>query len=223
MEDDPYRLLGVPPDADLRQIRAAYRRAALACHPDNRPADRQQAEEAFRALTDAYRVAARAAQARARAGPPPAVSPEQMNGEEPGWPFLTIADDSPAAVHVRRRPGARKESFPAVNENRAFACAWMVAVALAVAAAASCSLAVFGAPGEFRRAAGAGENALLVGMMLLVYGGILAGTIGLLLASRRIVWLVFRPWLTRRALPDEQHRDQLPPPANPKFPPTPDA
>jgi hypothetical protein len=41
---DLYALLGISPEADTQEIRRAYRRAALTCHPDKHPNDREAAE-----------------------------------------------------------------------------------------------------------------------------------------------------------------------------------
>lgn len=52
-----YDVLGVSVDATPEQIKDAYRRGALACHPDVAPADeRTTAEAAFRRLSEAYRT-----------------------------------------------------------------------------------------------------------------------------------------------------------------------
>ncbi len=52
---NPYDVLGVPRDADLDEIKRAYRRLAMECHPDRNPGDRA-AEERFKDLTIAYEV-----------------------------------------------------------------------------------------------------------------------------------------------------------------------
>ena len=54
---DFYSLLGVKPDADAEQIKAAYRREALKWHPD-RHAEKEKAaaEERFKLLSQAYQV-----------------------------------------------------------------------------------------------------------------------------------------------------------------------
>jgi curved DNA-binding protein CbpA len=52
---DPYSLLQVSPSADEKAVRAAYRRLAKDCHPDLHPGD-LQAEERFKALTQAYHI-----------------------------------------------------------------------------------------------------------------------------------------------------------------------
>lgn len=52
---DYYAVLGVAKTADSEEIRRAYRRASLACHPDRFPDDPDKAAE-FRRVTEAYEV-----------------------------------------------------------------------------------------------------------------------------------------------------------------------
>lgn len=53
--EDYYRLLAVAPDAPLDDIKRAYRRLALRCHPDHNPDD-PEAEARFKEITLAYGV-----------------------------------------------------------------------------------------------------------------------------------------------------------------------
>lgn len=52
---DVYQLLDIPPDADEKIIKKAYRKKALACHPDKNP-DNPRAAEEFHTLSDAYEL-----------------------------------------------------------------------------------------------------------------------------------------------------------------------
>jgi molecular chaperone DnaJ len=52
---DHYAVLGVPPDAPQDEIKKAYRRLALATHPDRHPGD-PDAESRFRNISTAYTV-----------------------------------------------------------------------------------------------------------------------------------------------------------------------
>ena len=53
MAEDPYKVLGVKPDASEEDIRKAYRELAKKLHPDLNPGDRA-AEERFKQVTAAY-------------------------------------------------------------------------------------------------------------------------------------------------------------------------
>ena len=53
MADDPYRVLGVAPDASDGEIKRAYRKLARQYHPDRNPGD-AAAEERFKAIQAAY-------------------------------------------------------------------------------------------------------------------------------------------------------------------------
>ena len=54
---DYYEVLDVPRTADNQQIKSAYRRLALECHPDRNPGNKQ-AEERFKEAAEAYSVLA---------------------------------------------------------------------------------------------------------------------------------------------------------------------
>ena len=54
---DYYEVLGVSRSADAEEIKKAYRKAALAHHPDRNPGDKK-AEEKFKEATEAYQILA---------------------------------------------------------------------------------------------------------------------------------------------------------------------
>jgi curved DNA-binding protein CbpA len=62
--EDYYGILGCTPDASPDEIRRAYRRRALECHPDRNPGD-PGAEERFKRLSEAYAVLTDPARRRA--------------------------------------------------------------------------------------------------------------------------------------------------------------
>ena len=54
---DYYEILGVPRDADAKKIKAAYRKLARKWHPDlHSEKDKEQAEEKFKEINEAYEV-----------------------------------------------------------------------------------------------------------------------------------------------------------------------
>lgn len=52
---DYYTVLGIAPTATTDEIRAAYRKLALQCHPDRNPGDKD-AEERFKSISAAYDI-----------------------------------------------------------------------------------------------------------------------------------------------------------------------
>ena len=55
MFDDPYKVLGLTPDATDEQVKLAYRRLAKKYHPDMNPGDKE-AEAKFKEANEAYAV-----------------------------------------------------------------------------------------------------------------------------------------------------------------------
>lgn len=53
MMDDPYKILGVSPDASDEEIKRAYRRLAKQYHPDRNPGDKEVAKK-MQQVNDAY-------------------------------------------------------------------------------------------------------------------------------------------------------------------------
>jgi len=53
MIDDPYKVLGVSPDASDEEIKKAYRKLAMKYHPDRNPGDREAAKK-MQEINEAY-------------------------------------------------------------------------------------------------------------------------------------------------------------------------
>lgn len=125
--DNPYHVLGVPPDASQRAIKRAFRKRALECHPDRAAAGEEAASteefvrvrEAFDVLSDPAsrrrydeRRAARRRRSRRRAHPPNGAAPSASNGRSSSrWRRAQRKGrehaDRRARRYARRREGGR--------------------------------------------------------------------------------------------------------------------
>lgn len=56
MSDDYYEVLGVPRTATEEDIKKGYRKQALRWHPDKNPNNKEQAEERFKQVSEAYEI-----------------------------------------------------------------------------------------------------------------------------------------------------------------------
>src|SRR5512134_2054025 len=54
-KEDYYRVLGVDRDATKDDLKKAYRKLALQCHPDRNPGDKD-AERRFKEINEAYEI-----------------------------------------------------------------------------------------------------------------------------------------------------------------------
>jgi len=56
MAKDYYQILGVPRNASEEEIKKAYRKLAMQCHPDRNPGKEKWANEKFKEINEAYGV-----------------------------------------------------------------------------------------------------------------------------------------------------------------------
>ena len=56
MGKDYYKILGVPKDANEKQIKKGYRNLAMKWHPDKNPDKKEEAEQKFKEVAEAYEV-----------------------------------------------------------------------------------------------------------------------------------------------------------------------
>ena len=202
MPEDPYKVLGLSPDASPEEVRLAYRGAVLRYHPDLCAEEPGEAARKFAEIIGAYRRIRRRLAAR-----------EAGEGDGPGEQTFSPQDftewhwTAPDAEGNSRLPELRKRSLPTVDENRVFVYLWLLATALGVVAALFSVALICPSKGE-RGAAGLAVFAVPVG----VYSAVVAGTIIALLASRRVVWLIVQVVVRlRRALPGPPRDAELPP------------
>lgn len=53
---DPYRILGIKPNATEKEIKEAYRKQCLRYHPDRNPSNKEDSEKKFKEMSEAYRM-----------------------------------------------------------------------------------------------------------------------------------------------------------------------
>src|SRR3990172_3002918 len=101
---DYYKLLGVPRDAEEKEIKKAYRKLAVKYHPDKNPGD-NQAEERFKEINEAYEVLGDSAKRakydqlgqsyqawQRRGGQPGGFDWSQWTGRAPGGVRVEVGD-----------------------------------------------------------------------------------------------------------------------------------
>ncbi len=197
--DDPYDILGVPRDADLHAVRVAYRQAVLRYHPDSRPADPKAAARMFHRLTWAYRLVSQRLEsspgspgpAGARAYQPWELSRMHSGEDEVGASGFEERPDRPEAGQVRWHQRATRARF---DETRLFVLAWVAAMALGMLG--------FALTLHWVQASRRAVPAWAWAAPLVLYVGAVGATLGGIVASRRVVWIVRKlgHW-ARRALP----------------------
>jgi len=90
---DYYQTLGIDPQADSKTIRAAYKRLAMAFHPDRNPGNRE-AEERFKVVNEAYHT----------------LSDPLKKERYDAWVFPPLPEEvyvPPAVQYVRRKASAK--------------------------------------------------------------------------------------------------------------------
>ena len=204
-EADAFRILGVPRDAELEEIRAAYHRAALRCHPDTNPADPDEAARMFARITEAYRDCLRSHRFRRPLGdrqPAGRVSPQEFAAREAERMAAMVDYMEAMGAGRARQQGWRKVSRPRLDETRAFVFLWPLGVILALGV----SILTAGRLGDGLE--GDAGVAIFMGVYLLVYAVSLVSIIVGLLLTREVVILALQVigYCARRALPGPDPR-----------------
>ena len=197
-------VLGIAPAASVEEIRRAYRKAALKCHPDRCPDD-PAAVKRFRKITEAYRAAMRS---RRRGCRDHKFTPQELamkDWKKPTAGFVAVKPGDGMAW--LERLGGRKLALPTINENAFFVCFWVVAVVL--------TLVVVRLLGEFLLADRSWESLSVLDIVifaaapLATYAAAVAATIIVIVLTRQIVYLAIQlrlGWM--RALPGPRKDSQ---------------
>jgi len=197
----PYDILGISHEADLEQIRLAYRRGALKYHPDNYQGDPVEAEEMFRELARAYKAALRSYI------PKPedhddgkAFSPAEIARMESKWHSFAIDgsyEQEPTSDWSRHQGVTKSRSIPTVDENKVFVCFWIFATVLGFVVAFSAG--AFGMLGNIEGDMEFSDVLVLEGLAILTFAAVVAGTIIAIVLTRKTIWLTLQ--LGARLLP----------------------
>lgn len=212
-EVDYCEVLGVAPDADLAEVKLAFRRAALSYHPDSYDGDPAEAERKLLELIRAYKALARSRAPARPAAPPdadrPAYSPRDFAREGPRvfWRPPRMPGDPDLEAAGVRLAGRR---YPTRNETRTFAVLWAGALVLGLAV---------GGVVAWRRSRLAGLDGPTTGDVLLsvlwgelVYAALAAAGVVLVLLSRKVYRLTLHLLGGRwRFLPAPRRRLPRPP------------
>lgn len=207
--NDPYRVLGLEHSAPLEEIRLAYRKAALRCHPDRRRDDPVTAEREFQQVTGAYRAILRMRGRKREARQIRAVSPAEVARRTSGPTSFIYADDDPETRrHLAAHPEAQKRTVASFNEPAVFVGCWLLAIVVSAGAVLFASRWFF--RGRYLADTGAVGLALILTAAVGTYLAVLAATIAALLASRRVLWVVAQlGLLAMRLLPERSETKTL--------------
>jgi len=190
-EVDHYKVLGVSREADIEEVKFAYRSAALNLHPDNYKGDPAEAERKLRALIQAYKAVARELE-------PSAWSTASSEGRT--FTPQDFAREGYAAFWQptleARKSSARPSATPALSlsqagshstrdETRMFVAFWVAAILLGivVGGAAACYRAWSLGPEHI----GFGDITLSVLIGELIYVALAGAAYALIVLTRRVV------------------------------------
>lgn len=204
---NPYQVLGIPGDADLEEVRYAFRKAALKYHPDCYQGDPVEGARRFQEINDAYhRILRRFGQSTWRGPDASSVRVRRpvYRGRRRGngWSLERVSLSWAERMLTRRRTQAT------VHETAWFVFSWSGAVVLSVA------LAIGMVTWDLPERAGLamGEDVVLV--VLLAMSSYMLLVLLILLAiritRRAAVWTIrwgIRAW---RALPHHRPAETSP-------------
>jgi hypothetical protein len=188
-----YDVLGISPDATLKEIRHAYHKGALRYHPDNRHRDPAKAEAKFRKLAKAYKIAMRAylPKCEVKSGNTP-YSPADLARMNTGWHSEQVRGRyvSEGVCQQARQSTKTAHSVATIDENKVFVLIWEMATILGIAfVLSSGSLGIFG-----NLEGGVELSHILVVEMLALFTitAILGGAVYGLILTRKTIWLTLQ-------------------------------
>lgn len=194
---DPYDILGVVRGASLDEVRQAFRRAVLLCHPDLHPANRIQAEQKFRTILDAYQAVLQdlAADAPPKFTNTQPISPMEMALMDSSW-LSGLSANRAYTTDKPPHPGQQAVKVPMAtrNETRLFLWTWLPTTIVTAVGA----LILGESLGQWGYLQGFGAAAMML-IAVLGYVLLLATAVGAILLTRKVIYMVFPSH--RKALP----------------------
>jgi len=195
---EAYSLLGLERGADEAAVRSAFRRAVLGAHPDLHRDD-PAAKRRFCELVDAYEevLADLARQSGEDEAPKPRTfTPADFARGVISW--VSLREGGSVWRPGHRPLGSRRLTMPTRDENLTFVPLWVLSVVIAI----------LGWPLGVRFASSGNWVGLILLNPVCLYLLALAGSIGAVYLTRRVVYLAIRLGF-RRALPGRT-REGLP-------------
>ena len=188
---DPYDVLQVAADAGPEEVRRAFHRAVLGCHPDCCQGDEEEVKRRFARVVAAYReLRERLVRQNPDDGkdlpPSDLFDPTDFAWLFFGWEARGAADPpAPSKLEWQPRVVQEKVQEPAVNETRVFVVCWLASIVLALAAGAAAAAIL---------SAGGGAEESIAAVAVLVMAGTYVGAFVLsllaIVASRKTAWLL---------------------------------
>ena len=211
-ESDAYEVLGASPSAGPEEVRRAFHRAVLQCHPDLCQGDMTEVQRRFSRVVGAYRrLRAIFVEQNRDDGQeipiPEAFDPADFARLTQGWEYRGPADGLPPTKRDwLPNVVQQKVVEPTMDETRVFAFFWVLAIVLA--------LAVGALAGALACLGGAEEDSgmvLAVAAMMATYIGVFVLALVGVVGRRKTSWLLriigFR---RQRSLPAPREGRRLP-------------
>jgi hypothetical protein len=198
-ELDPYQVLDVGPDADSEEIRRAFHRAVLRCHPDCGGGEDAATKDLFGRIVASYRLLrGRLIEQGRDDGQGLPISnqfdPSDFALMSQGWTSQR-SGEAPSPGKLEWLPSMVQEKVvePAVHETRAFVACWVAAIVLALLAGVVAA-AVMSSRGGTRAGgpdeADDGTTLVCVLAMMGTYIAVFALGLVIIVASRKTSWLL---------------------------------
>ena len=186
---DPYDVLQVAADAGPEEVRLAFHRAVLLCHPDCCQGDIEAAKRRFAQVVGAYRRLREILIQQGRDDGEEIPISDQFDPADfarltLGWEPRDPSTLSPGKLEWLPRVVDEQVKEPAVNETKVFAVCWLASIVLALGAGVAAAAIT---------STGGGAEESIAAVAILAMAGTYVGAFVLallaIIGSRRTAWL----------------------------------